>query len=452
MKVVIFGLGYVGSVSAACLAAAGHEVVGVDVDQHKLSLIAQGRSPVTEPGLDDLLGEVVSAGRLTVTDDGREAVRQSAVSLVCVGTPSRRGGRIDTSFLERVIGQIGMALADSSAYHVTGIRSTLTPGLVESSLIPLLERTSRRRIGIDLGICVNPEFLREGSAITDFGNPPFTIVGESDRRAGDVLADMYAHLEAPVCRLRPDEASMVKYASNAFHALKVAFANEIGALSQHLGVDGRKVMQVFCQDGVLNISAKYLQPGFGFGGSCLPKDVRALVSVAKELDVVMPLLNSVLGSNDAHIQRVVDAVLETGKRRVALLGLSFKTGTDDLRESPFVRLAEAMIGKGLVLRVCDPDVALGNLFGRNRGYLEDRMPHVAQLLADAWEDAVRVADVVIVGKQLSGLERLRDLLREDQTVIDLVGIEALGDVLRPWAGPAPQAVHVDEEPFGIAAG
>jgi len=433
MKIAIFGLGYVGSVSAACLAKVGHDVLGVDVDPNKLDLVRQGKSPVTEPDLDEVLAQAVHAGRLRVTNDTARAVQESELSLVCVGTPSRRNGSLESTFLERVVEEIGQALAPHTDYHVVAIRSTLLPGVLESKLIPLLERASGRRVGVDLGVCVNPEFLREGSAIRDFENPPFTIVGESDARAGDMLLKVYAHLDTPVRRVRPDEASLVKYASNAFHAIKVAFANEIGALSQQLGVDARRVMSIFCEDRDLNISPRYLQPGFGFGGSCLPKDLRALNYVAKELDVTTPLLGSVLPSNDAHIRRVVDIVLDSGKRRVALLGLSFKSGSDDLRESPFVSLAEALIGKGLALRVCDPDVALGQLVGRNRAYIDERLPHVAQLMDEDWQALAGWAEVVIVAKRIGEPSRLAQVVRPDQLVVDLVGVEGIAAAMRPWA-------------------
>jgi GDP-mannose 6-dehydrogenase len=437
MKIAIFGLGYVGSVSTACLAAAGHEVIGVDVDPHKLTLMRSGRSPVSEPGLDDLLGRLVREGRITVTDDTDAAVRACDLCLVCVGTPSRRNGSLDTTYLERVISQIGSALAGTTSYHVVAVRSTVLPGVVRSQLIPLLEQSSGRRVGVDLGVCVNPEFLREGSAIKDFERPPFTIIGETDRRAGDALLSLYAHLQAPVHRVAPDEASMIKYASNNFHAIKVAFGNEIGAVCQQLGVNGQTVMQIFCEDRDLNISPRYLRPGFGFGGSCLPKDMRAITYVAKDQDVETPLLNSVLPSNDAHIQRVVDTVLDMRKRRVALLGLSFKVGSDDLRESPFVRLAEGLIGKGVPLRIYDPDVALGNVFGRNQAYIQEHLPHVGQLLGGSLDEVIDGADVVIVGKRVAGVDVLKRLLRKEQVVIDLVGISELGDVIRPWtATPA----------------
>jgi GDP-mannose 6-dehydrogenase len=434
MKVAIFGLGYVGSVSAACLASAGHRVVGVDVDPHKLALLRDGRSPVSEPGLDEAIARVVAAGRLTVTDDVDASVRQSEMSIVCVGTPSRRNGSLDTTYLERVIIQIGAALASSTSYHVVAVRSTLLPGLLETRLVPLLESASGRVAGVDVGVALNPEFLREGSALSDFARPPFTIVGATDDRAASAVESLYAHLASPVHRVAPGEASMLKYASNTFHAMKVVFANEMGAVCQQLGVDGRRVMDVFCQDRELNISTRYLQPGFSFGGSCLPKDLRAITYLAKQLDVITPLMGNVLASNDAHIQRVVDAVLECPRPRVALVGLSFKVGSDDLRESPFVRLAEALIGKGVQLRIYDPDVALSRVFGRNQAYIEERLPHVGQLLASTLVAATDGANVVIIGKKFPDHAELSRLLVPAQIVIDLVGISEITNVVRPWSG------------------
>jgi GDP-mannose 6-dehydrogenase len=433
MTIAIFGLGYVGSVSAACLAHAGHRVIGVDVDPHKLALMREGRSPVSEPGLDQLLTEGIAAGRVTVTDDTAAAVQQSDVSLVCVGTPSRRNGSLETLYLERVVEAIGKALAARTTYHVVAIRSTLLPGVLASRLIPLLEQTSGRRVGEDVGVCVNPEFLREGSAIRDFEAPPFTVVGSHDRRAADVLLSVYSHLDAPVHRVRPDEASMVKYASNNFHAIKVAFGNEIGSLCRSLAIDGQRVMEIFCTDAELNISPRYLRPGFGFGGSCLPKDLRAAVYVSKAHDLELPLLSSVIPSNDAHIQRTVDLVLEHRRPRVGLLGLSFKVGSDDLRESPFVRLAEALIGKGVPLLLFDPDVAIGRIFGRNRAYLDEHLPHVKDLFGESLEQVVENADVLIVAKRVDGADRLRSLTRPNHIVIDLVGLPEFGDAIRPWA-------------------
>ena len=434
VKIAIFGLGYVGSVSAACLASAGHQIVGVDVDDRKLELIRHGQAPVKEPGLDQLMSDMVSAGQITVTADTAEALVDVDLSLVCVGTPSRRNGNLDSAALESVLESIGRVLADRDGYHVIAIRSTLLPGVLFARLLPLLERVSGRKVGVDIGLCVNPEFLREGSAIRDFENPPMTVIGETDSRAGEVLLGVYAHLEAPVHRLLPDEASMLKYACNNFHALKVAFANEIGAICQPLGIDGQRVMRVFCEDRELNISPRYLRPGFAFGGSCLPKDLRAMTYVTKERDVHAPLLNSVAASNDAHIQRVVDLVTEPGRRSVALLGLSFKVGSDDLRESPFVRLAEALIGKGVPLRIHDPDVALGHVFGRNKAYMDERLPHVAQLFGATLADTVTPCDVVIIGKRIPGLADILPLLGSAKTVIDLVGIPEIAGAIQPWSG------------------
>lgn len=439
MNIAIFGLGYVGSVSAACLAAAGHSVTGVDLDSTKLNLLRTGRAPVSEPGLDDLLGRMIREGRVSVTDDATAAVAASDLSLVCVATPSRGNGSLDTSYLERVITQIGHALAQSSAYYVVAVRSTVLPGVVERQLVPLLAAASGRRVPEDVGVCVNPEFLREGSALADFEAPPFTVVGESDRRSGDMLLSIYRHLTAPVHRVRPDEASMVKYASNNYHALKVAFANEVGAVCAQLGADGQTVMRIFCEDHDLNISPKYLRPGFGFGGSCLPKDLRAMVHVAKERDVVTPLLDSVLPSNDAHISRVVGVILERRKQRVALLGLSFKRGSDDLRESPFVRLAESLIGKGVPLRIFDPDVELTSVFGRNRAYIDEHLPHVAQMAASSLDEAVRDAAVVVIGKKVASPEELK-AATSGKTVIDLVGIPELDDAIRPWGASVHHGV------------
>ena len=436
MRVAIFGLGYVGSVSAACLASAGHQIVGVDVDEHKLSQFRQGRSPINEPGLDDALGKMVAAGRITVTSDTAAAVRGTDVALVCVGTPSRRNGSLESQYLERVLEQIGGALADRDNYYVVAVRSTLLPGVLTSRLIPILEQASGRTVGVDIGVCVNPEFLREGSAIADFEKPPFTLVGESDPRAGDQLLSVYTHLSAPVHRVKPDEASMVKYASNNFHALKVAFANEIGAVCRSLAIDGQQVMRVFCEDRELNISHRYLRPGFAFGGSCLPKDLRAIVYTAKDRDVSTPLLNHVLASNDAQIQRVVDMVLERRSQRVGMLGLSFKVGSDDLRESPFVRLAEELIGKGVPLTIYDPDVALSDVFGRNRAYVDEHLPHVGKLVVHDFEAFVGATDLIIVGKRLPDVARLPERLRAGQRVIDLAGAPELTMAVRPWADVA----------------
>jgi GDP-mannose 6-dehydrogenase len=419
MRIAVFGLGYVGCVSATCLAEMGHDVVGVDSNASKVALIRDGCPPITEPGLDALLKQVVGAGRLVATTSAGEALERADVSLLCVGTPSRPNGNLTTDYLDRVIDEVGRGLAGRTAPHVVAVRSTLLPGVFQGRLVPRLEAASGRRIGDGLGACVNPEFLRESTAIADFKTPPFTVIGELDRRSGDALAAIYEPIGAPVYRLSPDGASMVKYASNAFHALKVAFANEIGALCRELDIDARRVMEVFCRDTHLNVSPAYLRPGFAFGGSCLPKDLRAMLYASRHLDVPVPVLAAILPSNDLLIERFVETVASYGRRRVALLGLSFKPGTDDLRESPMVRVAEQLIGKGFRLAIYDEEVALSNLFGRNREYIEQMLPHIQQLLDTDLDAVIAGADIVVVGKKFGDEAALDARLRPDQVVLDL---------------------------------
>jgi len=422
MRIAVFGMGYVGCVSAACLANMGHSVIGVDVNVSKLDMIQNGKSPIIEPGLNELLDRVVKEERLKVTSDSNEAIRESEVLMVCVGTPSCPNGSLDTRYLERVVTQIGAALSALSTYHVVTIRSTLLPGMVQSHCIPLLESASKKKVGEEFGVCINPEFLRESTAIKDFQAPPFTLIGEIDKRSGDTLAQVYADLPAPTYRVQPDVASLVKYVSNAYHALKVVFANEIGAVCKELDIDSQKVMNIFSQDTNLNISAAYLRPGFAFGGSCLPKDVRALLYTAKHRDVDIPLISSILPSNNLHIQRAVDQVSALNKRNVALFGLSFKKGTDDLRDSPLVHLAEMLLGKGYILRIYDEEVSLSKIFGNNNDYIEKTIPHIKDLMKTDIEDIVEKSEILIVGKRFQGIERIRSKLRQDQVVIDLINL------------------------------
>ncbi|NWF93030.1 MAG: nucleotide sugar dehydrogenase [Syntrophaceae bacterium] len=420
MRIAVFGLGYVGCVSAACLANMGNEVVGVDTNLQKLEMIRRGQSPIIEPGLEPLIRNVVEQEKLKVTPDATEAVKMSNLSMICVGTPSRSNGNLDFRYVERVVEDIGIALREAETYHVVAVRSTLLPGFVRERIVPRLESKSGKMIGDDFGLCVNPEFLREGTAIKDFLSPPFTLIGEWDSRSGDVVFEVYRPLQSPVYRLKLDVAAMVKYASNAFHALKVTFANEIGAICKELDVDSHTVMKIFCQDKTLNISAAYLQPGFAFGGSCLPKDLRALLYVAKERDIEVPVLHSVLFSNELHIKRAISLVVQTGKKRVALLGLSFKPGTDDLRESPLVLLAEALIGKGYQMQIYDEEVSLSNVFGRNREYIETVLPHINTLLATDLKTTIKESEVLIMGKRQPQADEILKLLRPNHIVIDLV--------------------------------
>ena len=428
MKVSVFGLGYVGSVTAACLASWGHQVIGVDVNVDKVQAINNGRSPIVEPGLDRMISEVIKAGNLSATRDQIAAVKHGDVSLICVGTPSNSNGGLNLEYVERVCAQIGRALAEVKTYKVVALRSTVLPGTLDTRLLPILMEESGKRVGVDFGVAVNPEFLREGKAIEDFESPPFTLIGQVDERAGDVLAALYAKVPAPIFRTDPDTACMVKYASNAFHALKVAFANEIGQLCKEQGVDGTRVMEIFCQDTKLNISSRYLRPGFAFGGSCLPKDLRALLYLGRHKDLQLPVLESILPSNKLHIQRVVDLILGDSRRRVGVIGLSFKPGTDDLRESPVVELVETLSGKGLEVRIYDENINLSRLVGGNKAYIERVLPHISAMIRTSMEEVVDNSDVIIVAHNPKDRrDQLIELLKPDQLLIDFIKVISNGD-------------------------
>jgi GDP-mannose 6-dehydrogenase len=420
MRVSVFGLGYVGSVSAASFASDGHEVVGVDVNPGKVASLNEGRSPIVEPGLDDLIRDTTANGRLRATTSTAEAVTSSQVSLICVGTPSRKNGSLDLSYLERVSEQIGDALRDKSDYHVVVVRSTVLPGTTHDVVIPALERRSGKKYGQGFGVSVNPEFLREGTALHDFRHPPLTLIGHNHAADASGTTALYARVDAPLVSTSIGVAEMMKYTSNAWHALKVCFANEIGNLAKRVGVDSHEVMRIFCQDDKLNLSPYYLKPGFAFGGSCLPKDVRALQYRAKELDVDMPVVQSILGSNRLQIDHALDLVLQTGRKRVGLLGFSFKAGTDDLRESPIVILAEALLGKGYQLKIYDRNVSLAKLVGANKEYIEHQIPHLSSLLCDTVDEVLDGADVIVVGNAAPEFTAAVARCRPDQTVIDLV--------------------------------
>ncbi|MFD7015668.1 nucleotide sugar dehydrogenase [Streptomyces sp. NPDC059161] len=397
MKVSVFGLGYVGCVSAACLAGMGHEVIGVDVNQVKVDLVNDGKAPVVEERIGELIADVVRTGALRATGDVREAIMGSEVSLVCVGTPSEPNGSLCTTYLERVTEQIGAVLAERGGRQTIVFRSTMLPGTCLDLLVPILEKYVGGTAGADFGVAVNPEFLREGTSVQDFFDPPKTVIGELDPASGDAVIALYDGLPGEVFRVPIPTAEAIKYADNAFHGLKIGFANELGAVCQALGVDSHQVMDVFLADRKLNISPAYLRPGFAFGGSCLPKDLRSLVHAAQRADVSVPILAHVLPSNSAHLQRAVELVERTGKRRAGLFGLSFKSGTDDLRESPLVELAETLFGRGYDLRIYDANVSLSRLLGANREYIETRLPHLAQLLANSVEEVLEHSEVCLVG-------------------------------------------------------
>ncbi len=429
MKVSVFGLGYVGSVSAAAFAADGHDVVGVDVNRDTVDAVNAGRSPVVEPGLDELLARGVAEGRLRATTDVRDAIASTEVSLLCVGTPSRRNGSLELTYLERVAEQIGRELADANHYHVVVVRSTVLPGTTHEVVIPALERNSGKKYGSGFGVSVNPEFLREGTAIKDFRKPPLTLVGHNHAAdAGGTIA-LYQAIDAPLVSTSIRVAEMMKYTSNTWHALKVCFANEIGNLCKRLGIDSHEVMDIFCRDEKLNLSSYYLKPGFAFGGSCLPKDVRALQYRAKEVDVDLPVISQILPSNKLQIQHALEQVLETGRKRVGLLGFSFKAGTDDLRERPIVILAEALLGKGLSLAIYDRNVSLARLVGSNREYIEKQIPHLSSLLCDTIDQVIDQSEVIVVGNQSPEFADAMTRCRAGQIVIDLVRLPIYGSLL-----------------------
>ena len=422
-RISIFGLGYVGAVSLACLSRDGHRVMGVDIDPVKLDLIRNGKSPILEEGIQELMRDVVASGRATVTNDAALAVRETELSFVCVGTPSAANGSQDLTAVLRLAEQIGAALRTKREFHTIVIRSTVLPGTVEEQIQPILERTSGKKSGVDFGLCFQPEFLREGSSIRDYDHPPYTIVGGDCEAAVNVVRELFQHLEGRFLVTNVRVAETLKMACNAFHALKITFANEIGRVSQSLGIDSHEVMRLVCADTRLNISTAYLKPGFAFGGSCLPKDLRALTTIAKQNDLEVPMLASLLVSNRAHIDHAVEKILKLGRPKVGMLGLSFKTGTDDLRESPLVQVAKRLIGEGCELRIFDPEVHLSRLMGANRSYIDAHLPHVGSLLHANIEDMIGPSEVILVGLQQSALnDALQAHVRPDQLVLDLVNL------------------------------
>jgi GDP-mannose 6-dehydrogenase len=419
MKISIFGLGYVGCVSAACFADAGHEVVGVESNPLKVDLIMSGRSPIVEPNIEELIAKAVNDKRLTATTDVAKAVESTDLSLVCVGTPSEANGSLDLGYVKRVCQQIGAALAAKRTYHLVTMRSTMLPGTIADVVTPTLEVYSGKRAGRDFGVAINPEFLREGTSVQDFYQPPFTVIGADDQDAAGLLRQLYVNIDAPVYVIGTKEAEMVKYSCNTFHALKVTFANEIGNICKKLGIDSHKVMDVFCQDTKLNLSPYYLKPGFAFGGSCLPKDLRALTYKARENDLEVPMLSSLLLSNKKQIEHAIDMVLKTGLKKVGVLGLSFKANTDDMRESPMVSLIEQLIGKGFKLNIYDREVKLSQLVGTNKEYLDREIPHISSLLKDDLNQVIEESEVVIIGKRDEAF-RVLSQNADNRVIIDLV--------------------------------
>lgn len=422
MRISIFGLGYVGTVSAGCLANEGHDVIGVDPVQMKVDLTNNGGSPIVEAEIGEIISSVVAARKLRATTDPAAAIQQTELSFVCVGTPSQPNGNLDLRYIRRICEQIGEALKTKADWHTVVIRSTILPGTMLSIVIPTLEETSGKKAGVGFGVCHNPEFLREGSAVRDFYAPPKTVIGQLDARSGDLLASLYAKLEAPLIRTDLETAETVKYVDNCWHALKIGFANEIGNLCKAFGVDSHAVMKIFCQDRKLNISPAYLMPGFAFGGSCLPKDLRALSYQGKIHDIELPILKAVLPSNEMQIERGLKMILDKNHKKVGILGFSFKAGTDDLRESPLIEVIERLIGKGYDLKIFDRNVSIASLVGANRDFILNRIPHISRLMVPSIEAVLDHAETVVVGNSDPEFRSVPGRLRDGQVLVDFVRI------------------------------
>lgn len=422
MRISVFGLGYVGTVSAGCLAEDGHEVVGVDPVQTKVDLINDGRSPIIEAEIREMIASNVKSGHLRATSDPVQSVLETDLSFVCVGTPSQANGNLDLRYIRRICEQVGAALKSKVERHTVVIRSTILPGTMHKIVLPVLEEFSGKRAGVDFGVCHNPEFLREGSAVRDFNEPPKTVIGELDQASGEVLVSLYQKLHAPLIRTNLETAEMVKYVDNCWHALKIGFANEIGNLCKSFTVDSHAVMKIFCQDRKLNISAAYLQPGFAFGGSCLPKDLRALSYQAKMHDLELPILMSILVSNEMQVSRGLRLIMQNGHKRVGILGFSFKAGTDDLRESPMIEVVERLLGKGYDLRIYDKNVNVASLVGANRDFILNRIPHISRLMVKDVEAVLDHAETIVIGTKDPDFEDVPKRLRASQRLVDFVRI------------------------------
>lgn len=426
MRIAVFGAGYVGCVSGACYAELGHSVILVDVDRRKVADIANGRAPIVEPGLAELVEKHAATGQLSATDSAAKALRDSELCLICVGTPSKANGNIDLTYIVRVCEQIGQALKSAAAFgtrkHTIVIRSTMLPGTVDTVVVPTLESRSGLAAGTDFHIAILPEFMRESTAITDFLSPSMLLYGVGDDESLAKLRQLNKGLPGNEVVTSVEAAEAIKYANNAWHATKITFANEIGGICKAAGVDSHEVMRVLCEDTKLNISAAYMRPGFAFGGSCLPKDLRALCYKANSLDVCTPLLSATLQSNELQIRTVLNMVQDIGHRRVGMLGLAFKSETDDLRESPLVELAEQMYGKGYQLKIYDRNVRLPKLTGSNLSFVSSRLQHLSGLIANEIDEVIDHGDTIIVGNGDRKFTNAVSSARPNQHIIDLVRI------------------------------
>jgi GDP-mannose 6-dehydrogenase len=422
MNVSIFGLGYVGAVSAGCLAETGHNIIGIDRDKFKVDYFNQGRAPIIEANLEELIKKNVKTGRLQATIDSKRAVMETEISFVCVGTPSHSNGSINLNYIERVSKDIGEAIAAKDNYHLVVARSTMLPGTIHGTIIPLLEKHSGKKEGKHFGVVCNPEFLREASAVYDFFNPAKTVIGATHIKDGENVAKLYKAIKAPLIHTSIKVAEMIKYVDNSFHALKITFANEIGLICKKLNIDSHAVMKIFCKDTKLNLSPLYLKPGFAFGGSCLPKDLRSITYFGKHQDLILPVLNSINPSNQSHIQYTLDLIKSKEKKKIGFLGFAFKAGTDDLRESPVVALIETLLGQGYEILIYDKNVSLAMLRGANKKFIETKIPHIASLITENMEALLRFADVIVIGNSSDEFENIINRISKNKFIIDLVRI------------------------------
>lgn len=422
MKISIFGLGYVGTVSAGCLANDGHTVIGIDSNKTKVELINSGISPIIEKDIAEIIEKTISNGHLHALTNVAEAIHNSDISLVCVGTPSQINGNLDLSHVRKVCEEIGTVIKEKDAFHVVVIRSTMLPGSMKDVVISTLKEYSGKQVGVDFGVCNNPEFLREGSAVWDYYNPPKIVIGETDTVGGDMLVELYKNMDAPLIRTSVKTAEMVKYTDNNWHALKVTFANEIGNICKAVGVDSHEVMDIFCQDTKLNLSPYYMKPGFSFGGSCLPKDVRALTYKGRSLDLDLPILNAIMPSNEMQVRKGLNMIIRYDKRKIGILGFAFKAGTDDLRESPLVEMIELLIGKGYELMIYDKNVSLAALTGANKDYILNRIPHISKLMVQSMDEVMNFAELIVIGNGSEEFKKSLEQRRHDQVIIDLIRI------------------------------
>jgi GDP-mannose 6-dehydrogenase len=426
VRISVFGLGYVGTVSAGCFARDGHQVIGVDPVRTKIDLINAGQSPIIEAEIGEIVAQAAKSGALRATDDVDYAVSNTDASFVCVGTPSQANGNLDLTYIRRVCEMIGSAISRKQGHHTVVIRSTILPGTMRQIVIPVLEEHSGKKAGVDFGVCNNPEFLREGTAVRDFDAPPKTVIGELDKQSGELLATLYGKLDAPLIRTSIETAEMVKYVDNCWHALKIGFANEIGNLCKSVSIDAHAVMKIFCEDKKLNISPAYLLPGFAFGGSCLPKDLRALAYKAKSNDLQLPIISAILPSNELQVSKGLEMITRSGHKRIGILGFSFKAGTDDLRESPMIEVIERLIGKGYELRIYDRNVNLATLVGANRDFILNRIPHISRLMVTTIDGVLDQAETVVIGNKDPEFESVPGRLRDSQRLVDFVRITHRG--------------------------